>query len=116
MRTPTLHCSPQGLIQPVKTRSILPNSSPEILLPIDFAGGILQVVWIIQIDAHGLFFTRAASGNPVLFATHHNGYSCHELAQRLKAGNWERAVVQLEFIRDCGGTGITAKFIEQFKA
>lgn len=91
-------------IQVGKARSILPNSSPEILQPIKSAHGSLQVVWLEAIDAHGLFFQHDRDGSASLLATHHNGFSCHTLAVRIAAGERERVEDQVEYIRRCGGT------------
>lgn len=86
------------------TRTLLPNSSPEILLPMEGKGGIFQVVWIDNCDTHALLFI--VDEMPQLLATHHNGYSCHALAKRICTESLERATQQLEFIRACGGTAI----------
>lgn len=76
------------------SRSILPNSSSAILAPM--AGG-LQVRWHEELDLHVLYHGES------MIAGHHNGFSCHELAVRLLAGNAERALAQFDFITACGG-------------
>lgn len=90
--------------QPIKctpTSSLLGNSSPEILKPIQIPAGTLQVAWIEQIDAHGLFLTDE-HGTSVI-AAHHNGFSCYALARCIRDKDEDRALRQLQFIRDCGG-------------
>lgn len=76
------------------TRSILPNSSAAILA--SMAGG-LQVRWHAELDLHVLYHIERQ------IAGHHNGFSCHELAVRMLAGNESRAVAQFEYITACGG-------------
>lgn len=100
------------------TKSILPNSSPEILRPMPGCGGVFQVVWIAEIDSHALLYQR--DGNPCVWtlATHHNGHSCHILAKRMIARESSRAVDQMEYIRQCGGMAGTSESIAritQFK-
>lgn len=76
------------------TRSILPNSSAQILQPM--SGGF-QVCWHEYLDTHTLYRSGKA------LASHHNGFSCHNLAERILKGDPERAVDQFDYIRDCGG-------------
>lgn len=87
-----------------KTRSLLANSSPEILKPIPGCDGVFQVVWIDQINTHGLFYQHKCAEGAQILATHHNGYSCDALAERIIKGDSQRALEQLDFIADCGGT------------
>jgi len=94
----------------MKTTSLLPNSAPHILLPMEGKGGTFQVVWWAEADTHALLFTKG--DNTRLIATHHNGYSCHALAERIISKDLESATTQLVFIRDCGGTAILS--LEQF--
>lgn len=86
---------------PKPVRSLLPNSSPHILLPMAGKGGTFQVVWWPEADTHALIFKAATSR---LIATHHNGYSCHALAERIINRDLAYATDQLNFIRRCGGT------------
>lgn len=94
--------------------SILPNSAPHILVPLS-AGEwkTLQVIWVQEIDAHGLFYFHKHGAT--MLATHHNGFSCYCLAERLIKGNWAKITNQVNFIRGCGGTAIGEEFFEQFK-
>lgn len=99
-------------------RSVLPNSAPHILNPISAGDGkTLQVVWLEEIDAHGLFYFHDEEEAllTTLLATHHNGYSCHNLAERIVKGDMERIINQVNFIRECHGTAIGDRFFEQFK-
>lgn len=91
------------------TRSILPNSSPEILRERYGCNGILQVVWIEEINAHALFFTDSRGRS--LLATHHNGHSCASLAERMLSGDLKRAEDQRAYIVACGGTAKGPSFI-----
>jgi hypothetical protein len=94
-----------------KARALLGNSSAEILKPLQGAGGTFQVVWIEPIDAHALLYERDQSQGAVMLATHNNGFSCHVLAERIIAGDRDRALSQLEFIARCGGTSIAPQFL-----
>ena len=76
------------------TRSILPNSSAQILQPMP---GGFQVAWGEDQDTHTLYRSGKA------LASHHNGFSCHNLAERILKGGAEHAVAQFDYIRDCGG-------------
>jgi hypothetical protein len=80
---------------------ILANSSREVLRERRNAQGTFQVAWIPQLDAHGLFFTHA--GGTCVLATHNNGHSCANLADRICSGDLERAMDQRQYIQDCGG-------------
>ena len=92
--------------RPTRTRSILPNSSPGILKPLE---GGFWTCWHDELDMHVLYkgFARLAG--------HHNGYSCYELAMRILAGNTERAIAQFDYIKACGGVQyVTADAIKGF--
>jgi hypothetical protein len=90
----------------MNTRSILPNSSPDVLRAITGKHGTLCVKWVGELDSHVLYF----NASPI--ASHHNGYSCRALADRIHAA-WEgrastdRAIEQAEYIQRCGGMGNT---------
>lgn len=81
--------------------SILPSSCPEILQPIESAFGVLQVRPLPNEDTHALFLTTPKG--EVRLAEHPNGYSCHNLAERLIKGDRKRINAQAEYIVDCGG-------------
>jgi hypothetical protein len=74
--------------------SLLPNWNEAILRPMPRG---FQVVWDDEADHHILYH----EGAPL--AAHHNGFSCHNLAERLLAGAGERAVEQFDYIKACGG-------------
>jgi len=103
--------SKQMTLKITKARSLLPNSSPEILKPMPGAGGVLQVIWIEQIDAHGLFYQRDGAESACLVATHHNGHSCRALAERIIQGDQKLVLDQLDYIQRCGGTASNAQFL-----
>jgi len=84
-----------------KCSPTLGNQPPSKVVTV--ANGKLEVSWIDQIDAHGLFLTFA-DGQIMLLATHNNGHSCLVLAERIETGNEERVIAQADFIRRCGGT------------
>lgn len=78
--------------------SILPSSEARILQPVETMRGVMQVRVLPDEDAHGLFL------GDTLIAKHPNGYSCFELAARLKdEKNAKRAVEQADYIKACGG-------------
>jgi len=96
--------------------SLLPSSAPHILKVMSGKRGAFQVRDLgDDLDSAGLFFKPVPClYNPEpkfgLIAMHPNGFSCHDLAQRiLKA--WEnpteylinRVIVQAQCILDCGG-------------
>lgn len=88
--------------------SILPNSSSAILQPMPHG---LQVVWEEQEDKHVLL----RDGERI--AAHHNGFSCHNLAERLLSGNAERALAQFDYIKACGGSHyVTREAIREITA
>lgn len=95
--------------------SILPNSAAHILQPITGKHGTFQVKWIPVLDDHGLFFDGRC------IATHNNGFSCHNLAQRL-LDVWEGkrqpdyALQQFDYILACGGTGNSRSDVEWLAA
>lgn len=91
--------------------SILPSSSPEILRPIQFKTSVakistLQVVPDEQRDTYDLVFRGTLFDDERRFvvASHPNGYSCHELAKRMVAGERSRACEQFVYIVACGGS------------
>lgn len=77
--------------------SILPSSSPQILAPMKFGAGVLQVVQDFEADTHHLTLQGK------VIASHPNGYSCHELGKRMLAGDRVRVIAQAAYIVDCGG-------------
>jgi hypothetical protein len=92
--------------------SLLPSSEPRILQPQKGEHGTLQVRPLPELDTYGLFL-----GENNLLATHSNGYSCHNLAERiLAAWRGERTVAyameQFDYILKCGGLGRMRDSIE----
>ena len=85
-----------------KTSSILGNTSPAILIPVETLVGTFQIQWIEAIGAHALFLDRGEGG--IFVASHNNGHSLHALVEFVLAGNQERIKSQLDYIRQCGGT------------
>lgn len=78
--------------------SILPSNEARILRPVETLRGVMQVRVLPEEDAHGLFL------GDDLIAKHPNGYSCFELATRLKdEKNATRAIEQAQYIKACGG-------------
>ncbi len=72
----------------------------------------MQVRWVEQIDEHALFLTRGES--EIVLATHHNGYSCHALAERMIKGEIGRSEAQAQYIGECGGLTQTIERIRQY--
>ena len=99
--------------------SILPSSEPRILQPITGKYGVLQVIPVEALDTYALQYTfprpkrEGDKGNEpdtytTTIVTHPNGYSCHNLADRIiKVWNGEvadmHALKQFDYILDCGG-------------
>jgi len=81
--------------------SILPSSDPSILAPIDAPFGRLQVRALPDLDTHALFWAHDQYDS--LIAIHPNGYSCHQLAKRMVAGDEARVRAQAAYLLDCGG-------------
>lgn len=98
-------------LQVTPSKSILPNSSPEILRPMPGCGGVFQVVWVSEIDSHALLYQRDGNASARTLATHHNGHSCRALAERMISRESSRAVDQMEYIRQCGGMAASAETI-----
>lgn len=78
--------------------SLLPSSDSRILQAVKTPFGTLQVRAIVDLDTHGLFLDGS------LLASHPNGYSCHALLERMAKREIDRAVEQVKYILDCGGT------------
>lgn len=85
----------------MKRNSILANSSPKILKPIGTTFGVLQVRWMDKLDTHQLVLI--VNGKETVIASHHNGFSCHSLAERMEAGNQAAIKDQADYIVCCGG-------------
>ena len=92
--------------------SLLPSSEPRILQPMQGPHGTFQVRPLPELDTYGLFFNERQ-----LLAMHPNGYSCHNLAERILAV-WagsrkeEYALAQFDYILTCGGLGANRGSIE----
>lgn len=84
--------------------SLLPSSNSRVLSPTQHPFGTLQVRALPEADTHGLFWTHKQGVS--LLATHSNGFSCRDLADRMASGNQKRTVDQAQYILDCGGTTI----------
>jgi hypothetical protein len=90
--------------------SLLPSSSPEVLRPILYLDGVLQVIPDEAADTHRLFYIKGEKRTEL--ASHPNGHSCHELAKRIIAysahapdkENRLRYLEQAEYIILCCGT------------
>jgi hypothetical protein len=78
--------------------SLLPSSEPRLMVPIESSFGKLQVHADIDADTHRL----TLDGKEI--AAHPNGYSVHNLAERIVKGDMERVRQQAEYIVACGGT------------
>ena len=81
--------------------SILPSSSPEVLAPLSFGSGVLQVEPNEAKDTHELFLIKGAER--LLLASHPNGHSLRALAERMASGSGMRTQEQAEYICRCGG-------------
>lgn len=91
--------------------SILPSSDRRILQPINTPRGVFVVEACADQDTHILFF------NGEMLASHPNGYSCHNLADRI-ISVWEGkrpagyALEQFDYVIRCAGTGNRARVFE----
>ena len=94
--------------------SLLPSSNSRVLAPTRHPFGILQVRQIAEADTHGLFWANDKGES--LIATHSNGFSCRELADRMAAGDEKRTVDQVQYILDCGGTAINRESFARIMA
>lgn len=81
--------------------SVLPSSDPQILQPIVCTFGTLQVRAMPELDTHMLFWSHDRYES--MLAEHPNGYSCHNLAKRMVAGNKDKVRQQAQYLLDCGG-------------
>jgi hypothetical protein len=80
--------------------SVFASSSPQILRPVSFRDGELVVVPDDAADTHHLDFRKGATTKRL--ASHPNGWSCHNLGQRIISGG--KVTEQAEYIVRCGGT------------
>ena len=90
------------------SRSVLGNTSQEILLPVKTRLGIFQIAWVEAIASHGLFLDRGAGF--VFVASHHNGHSLARLSEFVLRGDTKATMRQVVYIRDCGGTVTNDEF------
>ena len=95
--------------------SILPSSDPQILRPLHACGGSFQVNPDPLNDTHTLTF------NGSLLASHPNGYSCQNLADRMaQAWAGKRTVAyaleQFDYVIACAGTGDRAAVVAILEA
>ena len=94
-----------------RANPILGNTSPAILIPIKTPLGDFQIKWIEELGAPALFLDRGEGG--FFVASHNNGHSLFNLIERVQSGIEERALAQLEFIRQCGGTVAAEHFFKK---
>ncbi len=86
-----------------KSASVLGNTSPEILKPVQTNLGLFQIKWIEDLNTHVLLLDRDKGGFVV--ASKHNGHSLRALVRRIEEnGSAEYIREQLNSIRECGGT------------
>lgn len=111
--------------------SLLPSSDPQILRPLSGARGTLQVKPLLEIESYGLFIEHEVpvyEGGVMrqvkaqsLIASHPNGYSCRNLAERMIKA-WltpsedliALALDQFDYILSCGGLGVARGSMEHF--
>ncbi len=87
--------------------SILPSNAPHILKPILCPFGQLRVVPDEEKDTHFLILTRDT--RKWILASHPNGFSCWDLAERIVKGDRDKIKDQMEYIAECGGTSTSFK-------
>lgn len=95
--------------------SILPSEDWQTCEPIEFAGGILRVVRVMERETYALTWA-AAGAAPVNLAAHPNGHSCRSLAERMakeegapSAEPYRSAEAQRDYILKCGGYAVPAE-------
>ncbi len=99
--------------------SLLPSSDATVMRPRVGKHGTFTVVALHEIEEHALFYRSATHTHHVkqpdtwpgiMIATHANGFSCSNLADRIMSV-WEGqrdsdyAIAQFRYILDCGGLG-----------
>lgn len=100
--------------------SILPSADRTTYKPDEGLHGTFEVRPIEALDTHALMFARKDGPHAGVYgevATHPNGYSCKELANRILkvwegTGSPERAMQQFDYILACGGLGRSKASIE----
>lgn len=90
--------------------SLLPSSSPAILQPLDCAFGRLVVRARPAKDTHVLILV--ADGAEKELASHPNGFSCRNLAERMACGDLARIRAQASYIVACGGTAAVEDIVQ----
>jgi hypothetical protein len=93
--------------------SILPSAGPTTYKRKEGSHGAFETRPLDELDTHGLYFIPKPGVLPVeeaLIASHPNGFSCDNLAQRMidgwSSGDAERAMDQFDYILACGGEGL----------
>ena len=92
--------------------SLLPSSEKRILQPLRGPFGTFQVFARAEMDTHALFL------NDLMVASHPNGFTCYNLAERIVdvwAGRRvpEYAMKQFDYLLSCAGTGLTRENMER---
>lgn len=82
--------------------SIFASNNPRILIPLDFKGGKLIVIPDHELDTHRLEFHK--SDGIIILASHPNGFSCRNLAERMIGKIDSFPEKKAEYIVRCGGT------------
>jgi hypothetical protein len=91
--------------------SLLPSNSKEVLKLRESTLGDLQVRVLESADTHALFYRAIGAETFRMIASHPNGFSCAELADRmihawtmpLTESRCARVLAQFDYILDCGG-------------
>lgn len=85
--------------------SVLPSSSPEIFRPLAGKNGLFYVKALVEEDTHALYF-KEKHRNERMIAAHPNGFSCFALAQLIIQRNIPQAIIQANFMVECGGASL----------
>lgn len=91
--------------------SLFPSNNKEVLQLRESALGDLQVRVLESADTHALFYRATGAESFRMVASHPNGFSCAELADRmihawtmpLTDSRCARVLEQFDYIIDCGG-------------
>ncbi len=97
--------------------SLLPSNSKEVLKLRVSTLGDLQVRVLESADTYALFYRATGAESFRMIASHPNGFSCAELADRmihawtmpLTESRCARVLQQFDYILDCGGGGLCMK-------
>lgn len=101
--------------------SLFPSNNKEVLKLRESTLGDLQVRVLESADTHALFYRATGAEFLHMVASHPNGFSCAELADRmihawsmpLTESRCDRVLEQFDYILDCGGLCMKRSVFEE---